>query len=141
MKRENLLKKYVPRHFRLGVCTGIPEIESFQETVEEVPILDASGCPVRTERIIKRVSSDENMDKYRLSAFRLSALVSAGVPMSMVNINSSTTAKIEDLVSICKSLDGAEKYVEMLENQRKERESWFVDSSSSVSESKLNEIY
>lgn len=124
MKSLNLIKKYVPRHFRLGRSCELPTIKAFQDVVESVPVVDDSGSVVYSKTVVKSVPADEVMRKYRISQFRLSALVKAGVPLKVVNVNSSNVATIEHLKNVCDSIESANSYVEKVLAQRKERESW-----------------
>lgn len=120
------IKNYVPRHIRLGLSLSeeVP-FESYQDVIENVPVVDDSGSVVFSKQILKSVPSGEVMKKYKVSNFRLSALIKAGVPLKVVNVNSSNSATIEQLVSVCKSIDSADSYVNRVLEQKKERESWF----------------
>lgn len=131
MKSLNLIKKYLPRHMRLGRSCELPTIEAFQDVVESVPVVDGSGSVVFSKSVVKSVPADEVMRKYRLSQFRLSALVKAGVPLKVVNVNSSNVATIEQLKNVCDSIESANSYVEKVMAQRKERESWLQPEHSS----------
>lgn len=121
----NKIKSYVPRHLRLGVCEHSISYELTQDVIETVPIVDDSGSVVRSEFVRKCLPSHDVMQKYKVSAFRLSALVKNGVPLKVVNINSSNTVRIEKLLDVCRSIDSADYYVQKVIEQQKERESWF----------------
>lgn len=140
MEKVNRLKDYVPRHIRLGVCCDVPSLESFHDVIDEIPIVDASGNVIELRKSIKRVPAVEAMSAYDVDKFRLSAMVKAGVPLSVVNINHSNTFTIEQLHEICQNLDSAESYVAKVAQQQKERESWFseIEENNNV---ELNEIY
>lgn len=138
------LKDYVPRHLRLGVCCGVPDVPNRQEVVEDIPVVASDGTQVSSKRVVRLVPAAEVMSKYKASAFRLSALIKAGVPIDVVNINRSNSASIDELLKVCQSVDGAEKYIARVEAERKERESWFkgVDESFVENETEeMNEIY
>ena len=141
---QNLLKDYVPRHLRLGVSCGLPKVDLFQEVREEIPILDDNGNCVRLESVLVSRPANEVMQQYKLEQFKLSHMVAAGVPLKMVNINSSSSVTIDKLEKIAQDLDAADKYVKKLEEQRKERESWFKFDDVDVPQEEkidLNEIY
>ena len=121
------LKDYVPRHIRLGCCCGLPEVQNLQEVVEDVPVVASDGTQVSSQRVIRVVPAAEVMSKYKASAFRLSALIKAGVPIEVVNINRSSSASIDELLRVCQTVEGAEQYIAKIEAERKERESWFTD--------------
>ena len=125
MESKNLIKKYVPRHFRLGVCVNSPVVDIRQDVIEKVPIVRNDGTVVSTQTILKSVPAAEVMSQYQNSAFRLSALIKNGVPLKLVNINSSSSVTIDKLYSICNSISDGEELVARFEAQRKERESWF----------------
>lgn len=137
MKCLNLIKKYVPRHIRLGLCVDVPVIQdAMHDVVESVPVVDSDGSVIRTHSIIKSIPVEDYMRKYKLSKFRLSALLESGVSLKVVNINQSNVASIEQLKRVCDSIGSAEDVVQRFENEKKERESWFValESSDNVSE-------
>lgn len=125
MKALNLIEKYVPRHFRLGLCCELPNIEAYQDFLESIPVVDEKGSVVFTKSVLKSVPVHEAFVKYNVSQFRLSALVKSGVPLKVVNINSSNVATFEQLKTICESLDNADAYVQRVMDERRERESWF----------------
>lgn len=137
---KNQLKSYIPRHLRLGVCVGIPEIQDFHDVPEVVPFLDSDGNVVYTRTILRSVPASEDMAKYQLKHFRLSTMIENGVPLKMVNINSNSSASIEQLVNICQDIDNADKYVERCLAQKAERDSWFKEftGSSETETSELN---
>lgn len=140
MKCLNLIKKYVPRHIRLGLCVGDPGIqEAMHDVVEAVPVVDSDGSVVRTYSAIKSIPVVDHMRKYKLSKFRLSALLQSGVPLKVVNINQSNIASIEQLKRVCDSIGSAEDVVQRFENERKERESWFVSPESTDDVSNVSE--
>lgn len=137
MKCLNLIKKYVPRHIRLGLCVDVPVIQDAKhDIVESVPVVDSDGSVVRTHSVIKSIPVVDDMRKYKLSKFRLSALLQSGVPLNVVNINQSNVASIEQLKRVCDSIGSAEDVIQRFENEKKERESWFAapDASDDVSE-------
>lgn len=140
------LKNYKPRHIRLGSIVDIPKIIDYCEVRKEVPVIDGNEI-VCTESILKLVPSSEVMSKYRASAFRLSVLLDSGVPLDVVNINQSSGATIDRLYDICQTMDGAERYVQKIMEQRAEKESWFKafdeekNDHANDQSSELNEIY
>lgn len=119
------LANYVSRHKRLGVSCVVPEIQCFQDVVNEVPIIDGAGSVVRTDMVIKSVPVEEVMSKYLVDNFALSALVDSGVPLKVVNINHSCAFDLTELQKICADIESAEKLVQNFEAQKKEKESWF----------------
>ena len=125
LKCVNSIKDYIPRHLRLGLSADVPVLEAYQDIVESVPVIDDDGSVVTSHTLVKRINAHEVMSKYNVSQFRLSALVKAGVPLKMVNINSSTVASIEQLKNVVERLDNADLYVQRVLDERKERESWF----------------
>lgn len=127
MKSLNLIKKYVPRHIRLGLCADVPVIDDVnRDIVESVPVIDSDGSVVRTHSVIKSIPIADDMRKYKLSKFRLSALLQSGVPLNVVNINQSNIASIEQLKRVCDSIVSAEDVIQRFEAEKKERESWFA---------------
>lgn len=134
MKR--ILDSYVPRHIRLGVSCSVPDVQSYQDVVVDVPVVD-NGILVQTYKSVKSVSASEVMSKYKVSQFRLSALLQAGVPLKVININHSDQFTVDQLESICMKLENAEAYVNRIQQQHDERNSWFTpvveDSNSSDS--------
>lgn len=139
---EKVLETYVPRHIRLGLSIE-PKNQrpGVHELVEEIPVVDENGSVVYTESVKRLIDADEDMQQYKLSAFDLSALIKAGVPLKAVNLTKSRTASIDQLLAVCQSVDGAEKLVQRYEEQRKERELWLQPAVENVNETELNEIY
>lgn len=125
MSKKYLLENYLPRHIRMGKCCDLPKVDLFQEIREEIPILDDQGNCVRIESVLVARPANEVMQQYKLEQFKLSHMVAAGVPLKMVNINSSSSVTIDKLEKIAKDIDAADKYVQKLEEQRREREAWF----------------
>lgn len=139
MKCLNLIKQYVPRHLRLGLCVDVPVIQDVnRDIVESVPVVDSDGSVVRTHSVIKSIPVAYDACKYKLSKFRLSALLQSGVPLNIVNINQSNVASIEQLKRVCDSIGSAEDVVQRFENEKKERESWFAASDAS---NDLSDVY
>lgn len=123
---EKVLQSYVPRHIRLGVCCSVPEVKDVHEVVEQIPVVDGDSV-VFTESRVLSVPAVEDMSQYKISAFRLSALVKAGVPLTVVNVNKSNAATIDDLEKICRNIDDADKFVARCLEQKAEKESWFKE--------------
>lgn len=123
---EKVLENYVPRHIRLGVCCHTPKVEDFHEVIEQIPVVDGDSV-VYTETRVTSIPAVDDMSQYKLSAFRLSALVKAGVPLSVVNINKSNAATIDDLEKVCRNIDDADKFVARCLAQKAEKESWFKE--------------
>lgn len=119
------LKDYVPRHLRLGSVVTEEKVEAFHEQKREIPIIDDNGHVVEVRYEIVKVPAAESMAKYKLSDFRLSAMVSAGVPLKMVNINRSNSFTINELEQICQNLDNSEQFVNKVLQQRAEAQNWF----------------
>ena len=136
---EKVLEHFVPRHIRLGVSCKTPEITDYHEVLEQIPVVDGDSV-VYTESRVSSVPAVEDMSQYKLSAFRLSSLVKAGVPLSVVNINKSNAATIDDLEKVCRNIDDADKFVCRCLAQKAEKESWFreFDENQQVEQ---NEIY
>ena len=126
MECLNELKTYVPRHMRLGVCTGVPEIVGYQEQKREIPIVDDDGAVVETRSEIVRVPAVVAMAKYKFEDFRLSALQKAGVPLKMVNVNRSRAYTISELEKISENIDNQEQFVNSVLQEREQRKSWFA---------------
>lgn len=123
-RSKNALRKYLPRHFRLGVCCSVPDLRNFQEIREEIPVVNDNGDTVYSKSVLKCVDADENMSKYKASAFRLSAMVENGVPLRVVNVNSSNSVTIDKLLHVCENIDSADQFIKRVLDQQKERESW-----------------
>lgn len=139
MNCKNLIKCYVPRHVRLGLCVDVPIIQDvYHDVAESVPVLDNDGSVVRTHSVIKSIPVADDMRKFKLSKFRLSALLESGVPLNVVTINQSNVASIEQLKRVCDSIVSAEEVVQRFENEKKERESWFASPGSSDD---LSDVY
>lgn len=122
---DGLLNSYVPRHKRLGVCAGVPDIQPFADVVESVPVLEDDGTPVRIEYVHRTVPVEDVMSQFRLSHFRLSTMIENGVPLKVVNINRSKSMDIAQLERICESVDGAERFVQKSLEYQKELQSFF----------------
>lgn len=133
MLSQNKIKKYVPRHLRLGSPVSPFQVEAFQDVVETIPVVDSEGSVVHTNNVVKSVPASDVMSKYKVSAFRLTALVKAGVPLKVVNVNASNVATIEQLKNVCESIDSADAYVNRVLAERKEREAWLQPESSTSS--------
>lgn len=140
MKIFDLIADYVPRHLRLGVCVGVPDFEPMQDVPQIIPVVDDSGSVIYSETVLKSQSAFDVMSKYKASAFKLSALVESGVPLRVVNVNASNSVRIDQLEQICKNLDSADKYVERVLAQQKERESWLQPDNDDLSKD-FSEIY
>lgn len=125
MKCLRKIDEYVPRHMRLGLSCDVPVLDSYQDVLESIPVVDDTGVVVSTYSVVKSLPAHEVMQKYRLSQFRLSALVRNGVPLKMVNVNASNVATMQQLRDVAEKLDNADKYVERVFAEKKERESWF----------------
>lgn len=134
MKENCVLNSYVPRHLRLGLCASVPSIDCSIEVREPINIVGDSSELVQSRSVLRSFPADEYMSKYRLSQFRLTNLIEAGVPLKVVNINNSNSLTIERLNDICKTLDNAETFVCRSLEQQKEKESWFklLDSDENV---------
>lgn len=138
----NRVSAYVPRHVRLGLCCFSHPLDLRQDVIDDIPIVDDRGSVVKTVSKIKSVPASELMSKYKCSAFSLSALVKAGVPLKVVNINSSSAATIDKLEQICVQLDSADAFVNKVMAQKLERESWFKDPDEApVDTTEFKEIY
>ena len=139
MKKCNVM----PRHLRLGLCIEeFPQVQGFQDVVQEIPIVDDDGQLVETRQSLVPTPADEVMRKYDYREFSLTKLTAAGVPLKTININPSRNRSISDLYDACMSMDNAQKYVEFLEKQQQERDSWFSSKSiENVQNVELNEIY
>lgn len=137
------VKDYVPRHFRLGVCCGIPDVKFYQDVREEIPVVEEDGSVVQSFAKLVPHPVEEVMAKYDYNKFRLQALLDAGVPLKQVNINPSLSTIINQLESVAIKLDSAEKVAENAAAVREEKESWFKESddSSKADDVELNEIY
>lgn len=135
MLSQNKIKKYVPRHLRLGSPVSPFKVEAFQDVVETIPVVDSEGSVVQTTSVVKSVPVSDVMSKYKVSAFRLTALVKAGVPLKVVNVNASNVATIEQLKNVCESIDSADAYVNRVLAERKEREAWLQPDSSTTFQS------
>lgn len=119
------LVNYVPRHKRLGVSCAVPEFQTYQDVPLEVPVIESDGSVVRTDVVLKQVPVEQVMSKYRVKDFALAALLDSGVPLKVVNINHSSAFELDELQKICRDVDAAEKLVDNIEAQKKEKESWF----------------
>ena len=122
---EPLLKSYVPRHIRLGLCCQPPVYECYTEVVEVIPVVDDDGVVVESHKVLKSVPVFEVMSKYKVDDFRLSSMVRNGVPLKLVNINHSNSYTITELERISKDIDVTERYVQKVASERREKESWF----------------
>lgn len=138
MSKTKVLSTYVPRHLRLGVSCSVPSVPSFVDVVEEIPVTDGRGSSVFRSNSIKSVPADDAFAAYKLSMFKLSAMVQNGVPLNVVNVNNSQSYTIDQLERICKYLDGADRFVQRVVQQQEEKKSWFapveVENDRSVSE-------
>lgn len=138
VKTSKVLSSYVPRHMRLGVCVDTPVIHGFTTVIESVPILDNCGKVVSTDYFRKTVPVTDIQSQFKLSQFRLTSLIEAGVPLNVVNLNNSRSFTIDQLDRICQSIDGADKFVEQCLKQEEERKSWFKDFEESASDGVSN---
>lgn len=116
---------YVPRHLRLGVCTDPLDFQGFHDIVENIPVIDDDGKLIETHRVVKSISASEAMSKYKVSDFKLSALLKNGIPLKMVNVNRSQAFTIDELESIASKLDSADSFVSRVLKEREEKRSWF----------------
>lgn len=122
---NTVLKDYIPRHFRLGLCCDEPVVDGFHSVLESIPIVDDDGRVLRTDSVVRSVSAVDEMSKYRIQDFKLSAKIRNGVPLSVVNINHSSSFTIDQLQRICEDVDRKETYINDVLAERKEKESWF----------------
>lgn len=122
---KKVLDTYVPRHIRLGLCCKSPNYDCFHDVVELVPVVDVDGVVVETHKVMKSVPVSEVMSKYKVDNFRLSTLVRDGVPLKLVNINHTSTFTISELERISQNIDATERYVQKVDSERREKESWF----------------
>lgn len=135
-----LLLSYVPRHIRFGVCCDVPDIVGVHDVSEVVPVVNEDGDTVFEKTVLKSVSAVENMAKFKASELRLSKLQRNGVPLRMVNVNNSSAFRIEELLGVCQSVESAENYVKMLDDQKKQRESWFTEPSVEYSDNLTDNV-
>lgn len=122
---KKVLDSYVPRHKRLGLCCSVPLYACFHDVVELVPVVDEDHLVVETHKVMKSVPVSDVMSKYKVDNFRLSTMVRNGVPLKLVNINHSSTFTISELERISQNIDATERYVQKVDSERREKESWF----------------
>ena len=123
--QKDVLKSYIPRHKRLGLCCAEPVVEGFHSVLESIPIVDDDGRVLRTDSVVRSVPAVEEMSKYRVADFKLSSKIRNGVPLSVVNINHSSSFTIDQLQRICEDVDRKETFIKDVLSERKEKESWF----------------
>lgn len=122
---EPLLKSYVPRHIRLGLCCEPPVIQAFRDVKEEIPIVDESGSVIETRFVLKTVPVSDVMSVYNVEDFRLSTMIKNGVPLNVVNVNNSSAFTIDQLERICQNIDNVEAFVNKVAQEKAEKQSWF----------------
>lgn len=124
---KNECQAYVPRFLRFGAPSKacLPSFESMHDVQEAVPVLDENNKTIGTITKHILIPPKETIGKFKASDFDIAVLQSAGVPLSVVNINPSrslTYAEIERAIDKVGSLEQLAKEADRLAEERK---SWF----------------
>ena len=116
---------YVPRHFRLGVCLDLPEIECTHDVSKSVPVLDEEGNPVSFVKSLVSVPTSETIGKFDYHDFELKKMIDAGVPLKEMSVNRSLAYNLDNIIRSCESIDAADQRIKQFIEEKKITDNWF----------------
>lgn len=126
-----LRKNYVPRHAQFEPLP-IVHPAGFREISENVPVLADDGSVISTYQRIKQVPLKDCINKYKDSDFKLSNLLSAGVPLSEISIVESNERQLDFANYLAGKIDSIQPLIKNVPSQ-------IVDNKSVTSNNESNE--
>lgn len=108
-----LRKDYIPRHAQFEPLV-IVHPAGTRELSENVPVVDEEGSVINTYQRIKEVPLKDVINKYKDSDFKLSNLLSAGVPLSEISIVESSEKQLDFVNYLAGKIDSIQPLIKEL---------------------------
>lgn len=112
-----LRKDYIPRHAQFEPLT-IVRPAGTREISENVPVLDEDGSVISTFHRIKEVPLKDVINKYKDSDFKLSNLLSAGVPLSEISIVDSNEKQLDFVNYLAGKIDSIQPLIKEINSNQ-----------------------